>query len=240
MMGSFLTALQFLTIVPAPGNRVPARGAMSFPVVGAGIGLAAAGIRLGAARIFPGSIAALLALGFLMVITGALHEDGLADVFDAFRAGRSPERIQAILKDSRIGVYGAAALLIITLLRWQAIEFIDGGAVPALVAAAGASRGVMVVFAHISRPLGDGLGKAFCLGLRRRDVVLAGLQSAALPFLCGSAAGALGLCGNALAILAARAYFHRRAGGVTGDCMGAVCLMSETFMLLVFVWLRST
>jgi adenosylcobinamide-GDP ribazoletransferase len=239
-MGSFLAAVQFLTIVPAPGNQAPARGAMFFPVVGAGVGLAAGGIRLGAARMFPPSIAALLALGFLMVITGALHEDGLADVLDAFRAGRSPERIQAILKDSRIGVYGATGLLMITLLRWQAIEFIDGGALPALIAAAGASRGVMVVFAHISRPIGDGLGKAFCLGLRRRDVVLAGLQSAALPFLCGPVSGALGFCGNAVAILAARAYFHRRAGGVTGDCMGAVCLMSETITLLLLVWLRST
>jgi adenosylcobinamide-GDP ribazoletransferase len=204
-MGGFLAAVQFLTIVPAPGQEPPARGAIFFPVVGAALGLAAAGIRLGAARVFPPSIAALLSLGFLIVITGALHEDGLADVFDAFRAGRSPEKIQAILKDSRIGVYGAAALLMTVLLRWQAIEFIDGGAVPALVAAAGVSRGAMVVFAHISRPIGDGLGKAFCLGLRRPHVVLAGLQTAALPFLCGPRAGALVLCGSAAAIAAARA-----------------------------------
>jgi len=190
-MGRFLTAVQFLTIVTAPGDGTPARGAIFFPVVGAAIGLAAGAIRLGAAKVFPPSLAALLALGFLIVITGALHEDGLADVFDAFRAGRSPERIQAILADSRIGVYGAVALLITLLLRWQAIEFIEVGAAPALVAAAGGSRGAMVVFAHISRPIGDGLGKAFCLGLRRPDVFLAGLQSAALPFLCGPLAGAL-------------------------------------------------
>jgi adenosylcobinamide-GDP ribazoletransferase len=134
-MGRFLTAIQFLTIVRVPGDGPPARGAIFFPVVGAGIGLAAGAIRLGAAKLFPPSIAALLALAFLIVATGALHEDGLADVFDAFRAGRSPEKIQAILKDSRIGVYGAVALLILLLLRWQAIEFLSGAPIPGLVAA---------------------------------------------------------------------------------------------------------
>ena len=80
------------------------------------------------ARVFPPSIAALLALGLVILVTGALHEDGLADMFDAFRAGRSPEKIQAILKDSRIGVYGAVALTMTLLLRWQAIEFRNAGA----------------------------------------------------------------------------------------------------------------
>jgi len=238
-MGRLLTAVQFLTIVRAPGDGPPARGAIFFPVVGAGLGLAAGGIRIGAAKLFPSSIAALLALAFLVVVTGALHEDGLADVFDAFRAGRSPEKIQAILKDSRIGVYGAVALLISLLLRWQAIEFLSGAPIPGLVAAVGASRGAMVVFAHISRPLGDGLGKAFCRGLRRPDAVIAAIQSAALPFLCGPIAGAAALVGNALAILGARAYFHRRAGGVTGDCMGALCQISEVTTLLILVCLRS-
>ena len=238
-MGRLLTALQFLTIVRAPGDGPPARGAMFFPAVGAGLGLAAGALRIGAAKLFPPSIAALLALAFLIVVTGALHEDGLADVFDAFRAGRSPEKIQSILKDSRIGVYGAVALLMSVLLRWQSIEFLDWAPIRSLVAAVGASRGAMVVFAYISRPLGDGLGKAFCRGLSRPDVVIAAIQSAALPFLCGPVAGAAALVGNALAILSARAYFHHRAGGVTGDCMGAVCQISEVSTLLILVCLRS-
>jgi len=238
-MRRLLTAVQFLTVLPVAGDGPPARGAMFFPVVGAGLGLAAGGIRVATARVFPPSIAALLALGLLIVVTGALHEDGLADVFDAFRAGRSPEKIQAILKDSRIGAYGAVALVMTLLLRWQAIEFLNDGAIPALVAAVGASRGAMVVFAYVSTPIGDGLGKAFCLGLRRPDVVVAGILSAALLFLTGPGAGAAALCGNALAIWLARSYFHRRAGGVTGDCMGAVCQISEVVTLLANVCLQS-
>jgi len=238
-MGRFFTALQFLTIVRAPGGGPVSRGSIFFPLVGAAIGLVAGGIRIAAGKAFPPSIAALLALGFLIMVTGALHEDGLADVFDAFRAGRSPEKIQTILKDSRIGVYGAVAVVMTLLLRWQAIEALDGRIVPALAGAAGVSRGVMVVFAYVSRPIGDGLGKTVCLGLRRPDVILAAIQSAALLFLCGPVPAAAALSGNALVIVAARGYFHRRAGGITGDCIGAVCQISETMTLLVFVCLPS-
>jgi len=140
-MRRFLAAVQFLTIVPAPGDLAPARGVAFFPIVGALVGAIAGGIARIPASVFPPPIAALLALIFLVAITGALHEDGLADVFDAFRAGRPPERIHAILKDSRIGSYGGAALVLSLLLRWQCIALAGGRSVPALAAAVGASRG---------------------------------------------------------------------------------------------------
>jgi adenosylcobinamide-GDP ribazoletransferase len=171
----------------------------------------------------------------MILLNGALHEDGLADVFDAFRAGRSPERIREILKDSRIGVFGAVALVITLLLRWQAIAFLDRGAIPALVAAGAASRGAMVVFAAVSRPLGDGLGKNFCLDLRRPEVVAAAVQSAALLFLGPYFNAILALAANVAVVATARAYFHRRIGGITGDCIGAVCQICETVTLLIFL-----
>jgi adenosylcobinamide-GDP ribazoletransferase len=229
-MRHLLSAVQFLTILPVPGGVPPARAAFLFPLVGALLGLAA-----GAIQSLPHPIAPLLSLLFLIAVTGGLHEDGLADVFDAFRAGRTPDRILTILKDSRIGVYGALALVMSLLLRWQAIDALGSHAVPALTAAVGASRGVMVALASVSTPVGDGLGKAFCLELRRPAAALAALQSAALPFLMGPYAGAAALCANALTVAAARAYFHRRAGGITGDCLGAICQISEITMLLIFV-----
>jgi adenosylcobinamide-GDP ribazoletransferase len=230
----FLAAVQLLTIVPVAGGP-PGYGAGFFPVVGALIGLLAGATRVLAGTIFPAPIAALLALAVLIAITGALHEDGLADVFDAFRAGRSPERVLLILKDSRIGVYGAVALMMTLLLRWQTITFLDRGVIPALVAAAAASRGAMVVFAHASRPVGDGLGKAFCLGMDRTTVVWTGLQSGAVLFLNRPGNAALAFTGNVLLIIAARAYFHRRIGGITGDCIGAVGQLSETVTLLLLL-----
>ena len=228
-----LAAIQFLTLIPAPSSAPPARAAIYVPLVGALLGLGAGAIRVYTP--LPPAISALLALAFLVFVTGALHEDGLADVADAFRAGRSPDRILAILKDSRIGVYGAVALVLTLLLRWQAIEHLDTLAIPALFAACSASRGAMVVLAAVSRPLGDGLGKAFCLGLRKPDVVIVAIETAALPFIGGPVFGAVALAANALAIVAARAYFHRRAGGITGDCLGAMCQVSEILTLLTFL-----
>lgn len=235
MMRHLLAAIQFLTIVPAPSSVPPGRAAFFFPVVGAALGAVAGGIHRFAGIWLPSSIAALLALLFLITVTGGLHEDGLADVFDAFRAGRTPERIHGILKDSRIGVYGALAIGMSLLLRWQAIEALDGRAIPAMAAAAGASRGVMVLLAYISKPAGEGLGKSFRTELSGAGTLAAGLQTAALPFLTGPAAGIAALAGNALVVIAARAYFHRRIGGITGDCLGAICQISEILMLLIFL-----
>ena len=232
-MGRLFAAVQFLTVIPAPSGGPPGRAAIFFPLVGGVLGLAAGAIRVHAP--LPPAIAALVALGFLVAVTGALHEDGLADVADAFRAGRSPERILAILKDSRIGAYGAVTLMLALLLRWQAIEHLDTLAIPALFAAGAASRGSIVVLAAVSRPLGDGLGKAFRADLRKPDVVLAAIESAAVPFLGGPVIGAAALASNAVVIAAARAWFHRRAGGINGDCLGAMCQVSEIVTMLSFL-----
>ena len=235
-MRQLFGAIQFLTILPVPGSIAPHRTVFFFPLVGAALGAAAAGVRWAAAQILPESIAAVLALLFLIAATGALHEDGLADVFDAFRAGRTQERIHAILKDSRVGSYGALAIVMASLLRWQSIAALGDRALPALTAAAGASRGGMVLLALISKPAGEGLGKAFVLDLPRTAAILAALQAAALGFLCGPAAGTLALVVNVVAILTARAYFHRHISGVNGDCLGATCQILEILTLLIYVW----
>jgi cobalamin synthase len=93
----------------------------------------------------------------------------------------------------------------------------------------------MVALAYISEPAGEGLGKSFCQGLRPFTAGTAVLQAAALPFLRGPKAGVAALIGNTIAILAARAYFRRRIGGVTGDCLGALCQVSEVLLLLIFI-----
>jgi adenosylcobinamide-GDP ribazoletransferase len=232
-MGRLFAAAQFLTVIPTPSGGPPGRAAIFFPMVGGALGLAAGAIRVYAP--LPPAIAALLALGFLVAVTGALHEDGLADVADGFRAGRSPDRILAIMKDSRIGAYGAVALMLALLLRWQAIEHLGALAIPALFAAGAASRGSMVVLAAVSRPLGDGLGNTFRADLRKPDVVLAAIESAGVPFLGGPLIGGIALASNAAAIAGASAWFHRRAGGVNGDCLGAMCQVSEIVTMLSFL-----
>src|SRR4051794_36861982 len=99
------SALQFLTILPVPGPPgKPGEAAWAFPIVGALFGLLCA-------VILPWKLGPILAMIAVAALTGGLHEDGLADVCDAVRKYRTREQMHRILKDSRIGVYGALALI---------------------------------------------------------------------------------------------------------------------------------
>ena len=91
---------------------------------------------LGLSRFVGPAVGALLALGGLLAVTGCLHEDGLADVADAVRAGRSQQKMREILKDSRIGTYGAIALMLSIALRWQSMAQITVNPVAGMAAAA--------------------------------------------------------------------------------------------------------
>src|SRR4051794_5626236 len=124
-----------------------------------------------AQRFLSSSIAALLAISGLVAMTGALHEDGLADVADAFRAGRSRERIMIILKDSRIGAYGALALIVSFALRWQSLVGFQVNAALGLAVSLAVSRSVLVLLAFLAPSVGAGLGVSFASFLSERIVV---------------------------------------------------------------------
>lgn len=236
-MRGLRSALQLLTVIPVRGSAPPGAAAPWLPSVGALIGVAGGAVYLGSATVLPPTIASAIALAFWALLTGALHEDALADCADAFRAGRKPERILEILKDSRIGVFGAVALLLAMLLRWSSLPAIDGGPghfLLAVAAAHGVGRGAMVLLAWIAPPAGHGVGAAFQASLTRGGVVAAALQMAALALACGWKAALVMLTGAALIALSARSYFVRRIGGVTGDCLGATGYSVEIFILGMF------
>src|ERR1700733_6637352 len=158
-MRTLLGAISFLTIIPV-GTRTatPGQSAALFPLVGALLGAAGAGIYLAAVQAIPGSLAALLTVAFWAVISGIMHEDGLADVADALRAGRTQEKMLAILKDSRIGTFGAVAVVLSILARWQALEHTTAPNILCLcIAAQAVPRASMVGLAWTSRPVGYGL-----------------------------------------------------------------------------------
>jgi adenosylcobinamide-GDP ribazoletransferase len=223
MMRALLGAFQFLTVLPVRGSTVePARAAIYFPLVGAVLGAAA--------WLVPTALGKLL---FLVLATGALHEDGLADVADAVRAGRSPERILTIMKDSRIGAYGALALIFSLLFRWQAL---DGVTLPRLIAAQAISRAAVIVLARSSKPAGSGLGAGFCSGLGQWTTLAVAMQAVAAAALCGGMTAAAMLGSAAAAIAALRWWFARRIGGVTGDCLGAAEQVTQTLSLGVSAW----
>jgi adenosylcobinamide-GDP ribazoletransferase len=165
-----------------------------------------------------------------------LHEDGLADICDAVRAYRPPERMHAILKDSRIGAHGALALVLSVLIRWQALAHLQGNAWLRLPAAYGISRASMVLLAAWSKPAGEGLGASFVGGLPRYAVWLAAVQFALLASLAQWPAGAILGAANLASVGLTRIWFHRRLGGLTGDCLGFQCQVSEAISLAVLAW----
>jgi len=125
-LNELLLALQFMTRIPVSGlSREPcalARAAKFFPVVGLGIGLVAVAIqRTLAARVHPQVLTLVLIL-YLVLITGALHEDGLADAADGFGGGWTKEKILMIMRDSRIGSFGAVAVTLSLLARFILIS----------------------------------------------------------------------------------------------------------------------
>ena len=230
-------AVQFLTRVPVPGLRydpdwLPG-AAKHFPLVGIAIGLSSAAVLLGASQWWGGAVPAILAVAASLLITGALHEDGLADSADGL-GGATREARLAIMKDSRLGTYGALALIVCLGLRVAALSAMPVAlAAAALVAAAAAGRFASLPLmrwmpyagdlaaAKVApgRPSRGGLAWAAAIGLAP---FLALPPNAALP------AVALGLAAGALAAW----LLCRGLGGQTGDILGAVTAIVETAVLL--------
>ena len=234
-MRTFLAAVSFLTIVPARSTVPPGQAAIFFPLVGAILGAAGAGIFLAANQALPASLAALITVAFWTLISGVLHEDGLADVADALRAGRTREKMLAILKDSRIGTYGAVAIVLSLAARWQALQQVPTPKILLVcIAAQSVPRAALVALAWLSRPSGDGLGFAFSSSLTTTTALLAIAQGLIASMLLGWRPGLLILAGSYLILRAARTWFYRRIGGVNGDCLGATEQLLEIFILILF------
>ena len=240
LAGSF----QFLTLLPIHGDTSsPAEAAVFFPLTGAVLGAFAGIVAKYGTMAFGRSLGSLLALTFLELISGGLHEDGLADVADAIRAGRSRERMLVILKDSRVGTYGGSALMVFFILRWQSIENTNVPLIAGLCVAIALSRASMVIMASSTAPIAPGLGQAFAAGCHRGTLFVVLFQCALLLAALGWYGGwghTLALAGVCAAVLATtRAWFVRRLRGVNGDCLGATCVAIETAALLVMAWRRS-
>lgn len=234
MIQRFFGAIAFLTILPIRG-RTGSTGdaALFFPLTGALLGAAGGLILEGSSRLVPPAMAALLALLFWALITGGLHEDAVADVADAFRSWRPPEKIIAILKDSRTGAHGALALILLVLIRWQALTWITTDLIPALAAALAVSRASMVALIWSTPPAGSGNAMAMSETLTTPVALAVVVQGIAFSLLPGGRPASLILGGATCMLLIARRYFINRIGGVTGDCAGALGHVIETWCLVI-------
>lgn len=216
------------------------------PLVGAAIGAAAAGVWLvcGAAGLSR-SIAATLALGTSVLLSGALHEDGLADAADGLGGGHDRERTLSIMKDSRIGTYGALALGFSLLMRVAAISSLEARDGFWLIAVHCLARvgpvQLMLTEPYVSAP--DSAKSPHFLPIQRGQLLVAlgwaalvlslGLVTRWLPLGAAATPFAVAL----LSVLAGR-YFRKAVGGITGDLLGALEQVSEIALWLVLLTCR--
>ena len=243
----FFVALQFLTRLPVPrwvGFQPDWLHACArhFPAVGACVGAASAGVWVGACALFPGPVAVVLSMLASVALTGAFHEDGLADTCDALGGAVSRDRALEIMKDSRIGTYGAVGLWMVLGLKAAVLMTLPPGLVPAvLVIGHTASRTVAVALMRVLPYAGDlaqAKAKPLAHRVSRGDLVTACAWTLAvgIAMALGSPLGldrlAAGLLAAAGAGVTCAAWWHGRLGGITGDTLGATQQIAEVSLLL--------
>ena len=249
-----LTAWVFFTRVPLPAALAawvgysPAmlRGsARYFPLVGMAVGALAAATYLAGAWLFAPAVAVVLSMIATILMTGAFHEDGLTDSCDGFGGGYTRERVLEIMQDSRVGAFGAIGITLMLLLKYATLISLAETGQAGLVAwvlvtghtlSRAAAVGLMRFLDYVrvdtgpkAKPLADGISSG---------AFVVALAITALPFALVARLFengwllALGCFPVGLAAWAAGAYFRRRIGGYTGDCLGAAQQVAEVVFYL--------
>lgn len=238
-----LAAIQFLTRIPTPElpyeQESLARSVKFFPVVGLLLGSLAALVHLLISPHLSRLITAVLVVIFLVVITGCFHEDALADTFDGFGGGWTRDQILTILKDSRIGSYGAAALMLTLIVRVTLLAEIPLPLVTRyLIAAHVLCRWTTLPLSYFLPPARTEPSQGARLAkLTSRTSLLVGTALTLLIVIA-----ALGIHATAPIVLAALItyasglYYNSRIQGVTGDCFGATNQLAEILVYLAGVW----
>jgi adenosylcobinamide-GDP ribazoletransferase len=245
-MAGFLVALTFLTIVPVPFRSCPSsadvgRSRFWFPVVGLLLGAVLGAAARGAVLLNSPALGALLVLALWVVLTGALHLDGLCDLCDGLAAARPPEERFRILRDPHLGTFGLVGGVLLLLAKFVAIQElmpIWSGRLPWLVGAAVVSARCLVLWmAGGSRyPRADGAGKALVEATSAWEGTGFGIAAlaavAAIQPLTGLPVSVVPVLAALAGVALLRLACHARLGGITGDCLGAGIELAEVLFLL--------
>lgn len=238
-----LTALAFLTRIPIPANvpYSPAHmnaSARYFPLVGMIVGSIGALAYFLAVQIWTTPLAIALSMAATMLLTGALHEDGFADSCDGFGGGRRREQVLAIMKDSRVGTYGAIGLILLLTIKFLSLLTLAQPAqiICALIVAHAWSRLFAISYLfdlHYVRDDDSSKVKPIATQLSRNDFLIAGLSVTPLWLLIGLRPTAVIVVVLLLARWLFAKYLQRRIGGYTGDCLGCAQQIAEVLIYLV-------
>lgn len=243
MIQKFLLSLSFFTRLPIGkhdfGALTLAQSVATFPLVGAVIGaldgsfyLAMLGLGL------PNNIVAWLTIIFHLILTGGLHEDGLADTADGLASGRNHEQKLAIMRDSRIGSYGVLALITIISLRANLIAGFTESFFTILIfiTTAACSRAFLAIFMqNITYARSDGLASMAGKPTTKQTIITIFIGSCSLLITGKIFATLIAIFSLAIIYIIIKHITIKNFGGITGDILGAIQQISETALLLVFL-----
>jgi adenosylcobinamide-GDP ribazoletransferase len=239
----FLAALAFLTRIPIPATTPLAEENLNaasryFPAIGLLVGLIGAAIYLAANTLWTPALALALSMAATIRLTGAFHEDGFADCCDGFGGGWARAQVLTIMKDSRLGTYGAVGLGLMLGIKFLALQSIAQPTtiVIALLVGHTWSRLLAVSYLrdlHYVRDIDSSKVKPLATQMSRNDLLIAAIVALPLALLIAP----LQCLALVLTLTLWRWWFGRyllrRLGGYTGDCLGAAQQVAEVFIYLV-------
>jgi len=238
---SFFIALGFLTRLPVPvvyeieGPDL-GKSMATFPLVGLFLGVIMILIDAVISPYLPEGLTNIVILTSLALITGGLHIDGFMDTIDGLAGGKNRDEILKIMRDSRAGALGVVGVVLLLLLKWEALNSIPvGGKGAALVVMPVIGRWGQTLLAHISPyARSEGLGRPFVGGLTPGGLVFALVSVIIITFF------SIGISGTGLVVIASLIafvwswWFKKKTGGVTGDVIGALSEVLEVLTLIFF------
>ncbi|MCU4177858.1 adenosylcobinamide-GDP ribazoletransferase [Carboxylicivirga sp. N1Y90] len=239
-----LTAFGFFTRIPIPKNIAFSQSNLNkcnryLPIVGYVVGAICGLIYITLSQLLPHSVSILLSMASSILLTGAFHEDGFADVCDAFGGGWTKEKILTIMKDSRIGAYGAVGIILLLFTKFSSLDAIPSNKIViALIAAHVLSRLMAVSTMHsLSYVREDETSKSkpITKSLHSKEILIAFFISLPVLFLFNDLRILLVIIPLILSKYLLERYFKKWIGGYTGDCLGTIQQVTELVVYLTIL-----
>ncbi|MEH6575708.1 MAG: adenosylcobinamide-GDP ribazoletransferase [Amphritea sp.] len=237
----FFNALVFFTRIPAPpgvdySTQHLTQASRYLPLIGLLVGSIGALVWLASAALLPDPLAIIFSIAATILLTGAFHEDGLADSADGFGGGWNKEQILRIMKDSRIGSYGAITLMLVLASKYSALMHIAYPASVMILAHTLSRFAAVCLISHDNYVREDETAKVKTLAnhIDRKGLIIAAAPVLLTLSLMASITAWLVLVPVLLVTLGCSYYFNKRIGGYTGDCLGACQQLTELTCYLFF------
>lgn len=238
----FFIAVQFLTRIPVPRDlatteREIGQASAFFPLVGVIVGGTAALLHTALLKVLPPSTCVLLVLIYTALVTNAFHEDGLADAFDGFGGGWTGERVLEIMRDSRIGTFGALALVFLVLAKYNFVSALEPARVWRwlIVAHTAARWTALPLCLWLTYARSEGQGKPVAQHVGWLQMVIATLTLSAVLILLTPGAAVAAVLVTVSLFVGTGFYYRWRIHGITGDCLGATNQLAEVAIYLTAV-----